>query len=66
MFGIGSLTLGIPYVLAEPRYNFVDANHLVSGTNRLWIREAIKTMWRDREQSGVTPLIKINCPFDEK
>ena len=66
MFGIGSLTLGIPYVLAEPRYNFVDANHLVSGTNRLWIREAIKTMWRDREQSGVKPLIKINCPFDEK
>ena len=52
--------------MAEPRYNFVDANHLVSGTNRLWIREAIKTMWRDREQSGVTPLIKINCPFDEK
>ena len=68
--GIGGMTLGLPFGLslthAETRYSFIDANHPVSGTNRLWIQDAIKTMWRDREQAGITPLIKLDCPFDKK
>jgi cysteine synthase A len=68
--GIGGMTFGMPFGLslthAETRYSFIDANHHVSGTNRRWIQEAIKTMWRDREQAGITPLIKLDCPFDKK
>lgn len=68
--GIGGMALGLPFgtslTHAETRYSFIDANHNVSGTNRLWIQEAIKAMWRDREQSGITPLIKLDCPFDKK
>ncbi len=67
--GIGGITLGFPFgssfAHAETRYRFVDANHQVSGTNRRWIQEAIKTMWKDREQAGITPLIKLDCPFDK-
>lgn len=66
LIGIGGFTLGMPFALSDPRYKFVDANHNASGTHSLWIRDAIKKMWRDREQSGITPLIKLDCPFDQR
>ncbi len=68
--GLSGMTLGLPFgfslVQADPRYSFIDANHQITGANGLWVRNAIQTMWRDRQQSGVTPLIKLDCPFDPK
>lgn len=68
--GMSGLAMGLPllssFAYADPRYSFVEANHQASGASGIWIREAIKTMWRDREQSGVTPLIKLDCPFDKR
>lgn len=66
IFGVSGLTLGMPFALADLRYSFSDATHNASGANKLWVRDAIKKMWQDRQQAGVTPLIKVVCPFDRK
>jgi cysteine synthase A len=51
---------------ADIDYPMAEANHLVSGSDADWVRGAIRTLWRDREMAGVTPLVRLDLPFNRR
>lgn len=47
-------------------FQSAHATHLASSKNLSWIRAAIKRMWEDRATTGITPLVRLEVPFNPK
>lgn len=53
----------MPIAGADPRYRVLEAPPGLPGEDSAWVRQAISTLWRDREMAGITPLIRLMVPF---
>jgi cysteine synthase A len=62
MLGVAGFTLSSTQAAAE--FQIAEATHLVSGKNVAWVRAAIKRMWQDRSMAGITPLVRLQVPFN--
>lgn len=49
---------------ADPQYQSIDAPHGIAGVRAAWVRDAIRTLWRDRTRAGITPLLRLAMPFN--
>jgi threonine synthase len=62
LLGVAGLKLSSAQAAAE--FQMAEATHLVSGKNVEWVRAAIKLMWQDRSMAGITPLVRLQVPFN--
>lgn len=60
----GATGLGLSAARAAVDYPMAEATHRVAGPDAEWVRGAIRTLWRDRAMAGVTPLVRLDLPFD--
>ena len=62
LLGLAGFKLSSAQAAAE--FQMAEATHLVSGKNADWVRAAIKLMWQDRSMAGITPLVRLQVPFN--
>ncbi len=62
LLGVAGFRLSAAQAAAE--FQMAEATHLVSGKTVEWVRAAIKLMWQDRSMAGVTPLVRLQVPFN--
>ncbi|MFZ4480442.1 MAG: PLP-dependent cysteine synthase family protein [Rhodoferax sp.] len=63
LLGVAAVSASSAQAIAE--FQMAEATHLVSGKNAEWVRSAIKLMWQDRSMAGITPLVRLQVPFNQ-
>ncbi len=61
---LGMAGFNVSSARAAAEFQMAEATHLVSGKNADWVRAAIKLMWQDRSMAGITPLVRLQVPFN--
>jgi cysteine synthase A len=58
--------LGFPPLFADPQYQSLALTEGATGQDADWVRQAILTLWQEREMGRITPLIRLRVPFQPK
>lgn len=58
--------LNYPAAFADPEYKSFSLLDGPTGQDAEWVRQSIYTLWHERDREGVTPLLRLNLPFNPK